>query len=187
MFATNLASIPSGAYNQLTADGFDRRQSAFLAMKGAPIPVGIITDVGYGINGYVSSDTSAPYTGTAVDLVSTAISYDGASAAFPQTHRLNQFKQASKTVIIFDGSEWNPHIYTNRITGGRHGNFNPAKPYDTGNCNLLFLDGHAETAPRSALPTPNSPYGGGTQLQQFVGPLNYTRSSKYLWSVNGQQ
>jgi prepilin-type N-terminal cleavage/methylation domain-containing protein len=186
LIGSNLLSIPTSAINQGTADGFDRRISIFIATKGFPIQTGVIVDVGYGINGFVGPDSSVPYTGGPSDLVSTAISYDAAASTFPPIHHLNQFKQSSQTVLLYDGSEWNPQINVNRISGGRHGNFNPNKPYDTGNCNLLFTDSHAETAPRSALPTPNAPYGGGTLLQQFYGPMNYTRSTKYRWSLDEQ-
>ena len=175
--------------NQNVVDGFDRRQSAFIAMRPTGTTLtGIVVDVGYGINGDVEPDQTTPYTGGAVDLVSTAIAYDGTSTggSYTPAHRLNQFSLASQTVILFDGSEWNPYVYANRISGGRHGNFNPSLPYDTGTCNLLFLDWHAESAPRKMLPTPNAASQAAV-IQQFCGPLQYSRGTKYRWSLDQQQ
>ena len=116
---------------------------------------------------------------------------------------MTQFRNSSQTVLIFDGSEWNPMNNLNRISGGRHGNFNPTKPYDTGSTNLLFMDGHCETAPRSLLPTygpsgmpsggvvyPASlpvPAGVGTNYdQELAGNRSLSRSTKYLWSLDQQ-
>ncbi len=185
---SNINSIPTSVENQNTADGFDRRQSVIVATKGSPIPFGIIVDVGYGINGYVQPDQTPPYTGGAVDLVSTPIAYDltFTAGSYTPTHHLNQFRQSARTVILFDGSEWNPQVYPNRISGGRHGKFDPSRPYDTGTCNLLFLDWHAESAPRNLLPTANAPWGGGNQLEQFTGTLQYSRGPRYLWSLDQQ-
>lgn len=183
MIGTNL-NIP---YNQSAADGFDRRQSVIVAMKGSPIPVGVIVDVGYGINGYVeAAQGAAPYSQNPVDLVSTAIAYDATNSQYPPTHHLNQFPLSSQTVILYDGSEWNPQVYANRISGGRHGIFNPAKPYDSGTCNLLFLDWHAEAAPRNQLPTPNAGPNGATPTQQLCGSLTHSRGTKYRWSLDQQ-
>jgi prepilin-type processing-associated H-X9-DG protein len=172
--------------NQTVVDGFDRRQSAFIAMN--KFGKGIVVDIGYGINGDVEPDQTTPYTGGAVDLVSTAIAYDGTFTgnSYTPAHRLNQFKVPSQTVILFDGSEWNPMVYPNRISGGRHGNFNSSLPFDTGTCNLLFLDWHAESAPRKQLPTPNPTGTVGTVIQQLCGPLNYSRGPKYRWSLDQQ-
>jgi prepilin-type processing-associated H-X9-DG protein len=186
LYGTNLANIPPGALSQTTSDGFDRRQSAFIAMKGSPIPHGIVVDVGYGINSYVQPDTTSQYSQSPVDLVSTAISYDGSLSSFPIIHKLNQFRLASQTVIVFDGAEWNIQNYTNRISGGSHGKFNPSQPYDTGTCNLLFLDWHAESAPRVQLPTPNPGPNGASSIQQLCGPLIYSRGPRYRWSLDQQ-
>jgi prepilin-type N-terminal cleavage/methylation domain-containing protein/prepilin-type processing-associated H-X9-DG protein len=204
---TNLASqMP---YRSLTAsDGFDRRQSVFIAMKGSPILTGILVDVGYGINSFVSQDPNRAAVGVSesyVDVPSTAISYDGARATFPDTHKITQFRNSSQTVLIYDGSEWNTINNLNRISGQRHGKPDPARPYDTGSTNILFVDGHAETAPRSSLPTygpTGTPVIGGvaypasaplpngvttsTWYLQLVGNRSYSRDGKYLWSLDQQ-
>jgi prepilin-type N-terminal cleavage/methylation domain-containing protein/prepilin-type processing-associated H-X9-DG protein len=199
---TNMSTMTAYA-NPTATDGFDRRQSAFVAMKSVNgIPFGIIVDMGYGMNSFVSpfggsggADSSQATVGTnsLYDLPSTAICYDSTENQFPPSHKLNQFRQSSQTVLLYDGTEWNEYNGYFRITGARHGYYNAADPYgvisprNAGTCNLLFLDFHAESAARSSLPMPNGLYGGATNASmQLYGSRANARDSKYLWSTDQQ-
>jgi prepilin-type N-terminal cleavage/methylation domain-containing protein/prepilin-type processing-associated H-X9-DG protein len=171
--------------NPTDTDGFDRRISTFVAQRSNG--TWVVVDYGYGINGLANPVLAMYDTGNVNDLPSVGMAYDSSETQFSPIHKINEFRSAAQTVILFDGTEWNPINYANRISGARHGNWNSNRPYDTGNCNLLFLDWHAETAPRNLLPTPNAPYpnNGSVQLE-FVGNRSYSRSSKYLWSLDQQ-
>ena len=185
---TNISTLTSYV-NTTATDGFDRRQSAFIATKN-PNNFGVIVDFGYGINGCVNTTSSVPQGW--IDARSTAIAYDSTASQYPRCHRLTQFRSSSQTVLIFDGTEWNPMNPGDqfRISGGRHGLFNSAKPYGTGTTNLLFLDFHAESAPRIDLPTAVAPFPPGVTSSnpdlQFWGTLNYSRSPKYRWTTDQQ-
>jgi prepilin-type N-terminal cleavage/methylation domain-containing protein len=190
---------PSGSAVTTTGtgvDGFERRQSGYLSTS----PVGYngtTIECGYGINGCLNrtQDIGTP---PWYDVVSNAVSLSGVSGwtedVFPRIKKMTQFRNSSQAVIIYDGLLSNEMNYGStpngllRISGGRHGNFNPALPYDTGICNVLFLDSHAESVLRKDLPTLNGPFPGGapTADYQFVGSRLQMHNSKYIFSTDQQ-
>jgi prepilin-type N-terminal cleavage/methylation domain-containing protein/prepilin-type processing-associated H-X9-DG protein len=179
------------------ADGFERDESVILADKNSfktPHLHGLITEVGYGLNGLkdpavVSGSIDLNF-GDAVS--NTAVLDNGVVPTWP-VKKMNQFKQPSQTVMVFDGAHWNAMNHNSayacaRVSGGRHGNFDPKRPYDTGTCNLLFMDGHAVGVPRSSLPTKNQPLPGNApnSSYEFCGPRIYMRDPNIIWSVDQQ-
>jgi prepilin-type N-terminal cleavage/methylation domain-containing protein/prepilin-type processing-associated H-X9-DG protein len=150
-----------------------------------------ILDIGYGVNGLTGTDALGGnnYPGAIqLPMQPIAITPSGhvntSSTFVPQykgCRTLSQFSKASQsTVLLFDGSEWNAWVtsgtltgsYVWRVTGSRHGNWqnggpNSAKTYQTGICNVLFLDGHAAAVQRSALPGKSLGLGGGYNYQMI--------------------
>lgn len=151
-------------------DGFDRRISHY-------IKPGMIVDYGYGINGATFRLNGADGVGASsnvYDLPSTSISYHPATKCVP-LRRISSIKGSSEMVILYDGFSWNPHSTPARITGQRHGSVHRgASAFDTGSTNLLFLDGHADTAARIDLPSTSN---------QVIGTTAQMRSWKYRWNV----
>jgi prepilin-type N-terminal cleavage/methylation domain-containing protein/prepilin-type processing-associated H-X9-DG protein len=144
-------------------DGFDRRMSK-------TIQPGLIVDSGYGINGDVY-----PGTPTNDKLALDPGGYDGdqyfnlpcrpISTNYNTvpclSHKYIQFSRSALTVLLYDGTEWNGMIGSEwRISGARHGTFNANPPAGllqngfnvSGTTNLLFMDGHVESADRAACP-----------------------------------
>ena len=78
------------------------------------------------------------------------VNANNALHAFVKT--LGQIPEPAKMVILLDGQEWDLNN-ANNISGARHGGgYDKTRPYDTGLTNVLFMDGHGESALRSALP-----------------------------------
>ena len=152
-------------------DGFDRRISHF-------VQPGLIVDYGYGINGATYSISPSgggvPAGHIFYDLPSTSISIHPNTVCAP-LRQMSSIKGSSEMVILFDGFSWNPHADTRRLTGQRHGKINRgASIWSTGTANLLFLDGHAEPAPRVELPSTTN---------HWVGTSAQRRSPKYRFNV----
>lgn len=118
----------------------------------------------YGING--TSHRAPPaegYTSSSARIAlypSTAIAVDNTP-----THplkKLAKIRRASEMAMIFDGREWNiwasPTIappekaIISRLSGQRHGKWDPKRPDRTGSTNILFYDGHATSVDRASLP-----------------------------------
>jgi prepilin-type N-terminal cleavage/methylation domain-containing protein/prepilin-type processing-associated H-X9-DG protein len=112
---------------------------------------GLVVDYGYGINGatYLAKDK-----------------VPAAQLTVPSTS------------ISFDPIAWNPFNAPTRLSGGRHGKFDFNKPYDTGTSNILFLDGHVDNQPRSALPSNGS---------QFAGTAAQMRTPGIYFSISQMQ
>jgi prepilin-type N-terminal cleavage/methylation domain-containing protein/prepilin-type processing-associated H-X9-DG protein len=153
-------------------DGFDRRQSKFMnPSTTAPL----IADVGYGINGNVYQNATAAGTDPGY-LYSTFSSIDDYPAVAgkpqPPLRKFTTVKHSSSMVAFFDGLEWSPEVIPagapvypvtgsagcSRISGARHGKFDPNNFYTTGRVNLLFLDGHAAAYGRSDCPGQTSEF-----------------------------
>jgi prepilin-type N-terminal cleavage/methylation domain-containing protein/prepilin-type processing-associated H-X9-DG protein len=157
-------NIPNMPQNPTAVDGFERRDSYFLQP-------GLVVDIGYGINAdanTINGSSTAPGA-FYFNVPSLPISYDAPGgpdySSCPQEHKLNQFPAASNTVLLFDGRAWNLTVHPERISGGRHGNYIAGDTQmKTGTVNLLFMDGHAASAPRNQLP--NTDTGG-----YITGPL----------------
>lgn len=165
---TNVAGVVKVAG---ATDGFDRRISHY-------VKPGLIVDYGYGING--STHALLPSAGgvgpdyIGLDVPSTSISYHP-NTKCPQPKKISSIKGTQEMVIIFDGFSWNPFANPRRLTGLRHGRIDPsASVENTGTANLLFLDGHAEAAPRSELPATD---------RHWFGTTDEMRSTKYRFNV----
>jgi prepilin-type N-terminal cleavage/methylation domain-containing protein/prepilin-type processing-associated H-X9-DG protein len=182
------------------ADGFERDGSAVLQPPTASQPKGLIVEVGYGLNGCVdTSGISASYPW--YDAVSNPIYYDNSflpSYTTTIAYRLKkmpQFSDWSETIMVYDGVLANQMNCNStppgllRVSGARHGVFDPSRPYDTGITNVLFMDGHVESISRSRLPTMNTPYPGGATSAdlQFVGNRSQMRDPTLIWSLDQQR
>lgn len=167
-------NVPGQTKIANSADGYDRRVSHL-------VKPGIIVDNGYGINGATHSYIDVPMPsatlGVRYDLPSTSISYHSTTKCHP-LKKMSSIKGSSEMVIIFDGYSWNAFTGPQRLTGARHGKFDPGKQYSSGSTNLLFLDGHADTYARIELPSSND---------HFVGTSAQMRSPKTKWNVKHNQ
>ena len=150
-------------------DGYERRQSYH-------VQPGLIVDYTYGINGSTYKKSEIAGTDPQMMLASSSISNDPAYPCWP-LKKLTQIKNSTDMVLLWDGVAWNPGNNLTRISGGRHGTFNVAKPLDTGITNLLFLDGHAESAQRADLPS---------TAAHITGNRSQMRSQRYVFNLMQQ-
>ena len=172
------------------AFGFNRVISKHLMPASGPAGP-LYVDVGYGICGE-SGSIAAPGT-AAIEaatpgfrVVSTSISFNALNPTtkYPQLKKLTMFK-GGETVLFFDGIGFTPQnsfvagLNSIRMTGSRHGRFDPKRPYDTGITNLGFLDGHAESAQRADLPRV-APASGATD---YVGTRDQMRDNRYVFNI----
>jgi prepilin-type N-terminal cleavage/methylation domain-containing protein/prepilin-type processing-associated H-X9-DG protein len=130
-----------------TTDGVRRAVSAILQPGTNPL----IVDWSYGINGYTYGTGNAAIANL---FPCTAISMTQPSSMVPLKKR-TATKRSSDLVFLFDGKEWNIGnlgFIGSRVSGWRHGGWNPHKPDTTGKANILFMDGHAATFNRQELP-----------------------------------
>ena len=136
-----------------TTDGVRRAVSAIIQ----PFQLGqfpLIVDWAYGINGYTYDTGGAA---TANLFPCTAISMSQPGTMVPLKRR-TATKRSSDLVFLFDGKEWNignNSFIASRLSGWRHGGWDPKKPDTTGKTNILFMDGHAQTFSRNELPGAN--------------------------------
>jgi prepilin-type N-terminal cleavage/methylation domain-containing protein len=131
----------------LQVDGFDRRQSNWMQP-------GLIIDSAYCINGSVN----APATAVPDKFMPTSAIKTGPPPVSNE-RKMSSIPHPSDMIILLDGQEWNPQNGAKRISGARHGKFDPNRPYDTGTTNVLCLDGHAESVPRACLPAQPADWG----------------------------
>jgi prepilin-type N-terminal cleavage/methylation domain-containing protein/prepilin-type processing-associated H-X9-DG protein len=169
---TNITSI-AGKVVTTGTDGFDRRQSNHAKPN-------MVIDFGYAINGSTyPGSTGAPYT----NAITVSIYNDPTKTGGPgpPLRRISSIHRSSETVIVFDGTEWNPWSTISgvdvRITGSRHGKWDPQRPNSTGITNLLFIDGHAESANRADCPDTS------VNINQWLGDRTQMRSPKYIWGL----
>ena len=180
----------AGIGSSVQTDGYDRRSSTVLLPNTlTPTPDltsngaggACILDIGYGVNSLVNSDGYASTNLYSLPMQGFNCAGTANHGFFP-LHKYTDFRRASDTVILFDGTEWNvfnasPYLW--RITGARHGkwiNGGGNSPYTTGTCNVLFVDGHASPVPRQDLP-----WDGTQSINQMTVPGS-ALNSKYLWS-----
>lgn len=161
-FTNSIFVCPSAApvaYQDSVNDG-SRINLSNVLMTSKPT----YTKWSYGING--TSHRAPPaegYTATSARIAlfpSTAISVDS-TPAFP-LKKVVKIRRSSEVAMIFDGREWNiwasPSIVPaknaiiSRLSGQRHGKWDPKRPDRTGITNVLFYDGHAASVDRSSLP-----------------------------------
>jgi prepilin-type N-terminal cleavage/methylation domain-containing protein/prepilin-type processing-associated H-X9-DG protein len=157
-FLFNVAKTQDG-------DGFDRRKSKVLKQTDGVTP--LVVDFAYGINGssFAENFGGAPppfkaFNGVGQNHItirgypSNAVGSDGVNiCAAPK--KLNQITQASRTVLLCDGIDYNFQTtltVANRRISGRHGRIDPNNPIRSGRTNCLLLDGHVQGYPRYDLP-----------------------------------
>jgi prepilin-type N-terminal cleavage/methylation domain-containing protein/prepilin-type processing-associated H-X9-DG protein len=144
-----------------TNDGVRREASSVLQPAGGGQTT-FCVDWSYGINGYTYYDTAQPISNNAKIANLFPCSAISNTVFNPNTplKRRTATKRSSDLVFLFDGKEWNiansdasgkPYIMS-RLSGWRHGGWNPSKPDTTGKTNILFMDGHAQTFARNELP-----------------------------------
>jgi prepilin-type N-terminal cleavage/methylation domain-containing protein/prepilin-type processing-associated H-X9-DG protein len=187
------------------SDGYDRRASSFLIPAGDDPNNGAsgacIVDIGYCINGASSANAATAYASAAqiATLPSQGADF-GSAAAQSQPcakgHKVTDFKLSSTTVMLFDGTEWNPFNGNTgggvstpnlwRISGSRHGQWLSSSAYSSGICNVLFLDGHSESVLRSALPQFNSNTSPGNDATAIAGPLVTQSKGTLCWNTQQQ-
>jgi prepilin-type processing-associated H-X9-DG protein len=162
-----------GFTNYSGLDGFERRLSYHLQP-------GLIVDYSYGINGPTyfppPSTTNANSDLRVFNLPCNSI-YFGKNTGIISgpLRKMSAFKRAAETAYFYDGFAWNAfNDPTARLSGGRHGKYDPRNAGNTGITNILFLDGHVEPVERRELPT---------TLDQFVGTRVQMRSPKYVFNL----
>lgn len=130
-----------------------------------PVSQGYWTYNSYGING-TSYRSNEGYSQAFVDAFpSSSISYNRTATPTYPLKKVSKIRRSAEVAIIFDGKEWNywsspiyagmsvaEDIIISRISGQRHGQWDPKKPDTTGRTNVLFLDGHAASFNRADLP-----------------------------------
>jgi prepilin-type processing-associated H-X9-DG protein len=179
----------------------------------APEPTGngangaCILDIGYGVNSATQSDGQPTETVNGQTITCAGQPMQGITITpnvNPQPHtyfptqKMTNFIYSSNTVLLYDGTEYNPYNATNtahmwRISGARHGNWhstgsttgNNDIAYQSGTCNVLFLDGHAEGVNRADLPSlaaaGTSPVTA-TGVQQIYGPASQMLNNRFYWN-----
>jgi prepilin-type N-terminal cleavage/methylation domain-containing protein/prepilin-type processing-associated H-X9-DG protein len=162
---TPASSMGNYVPNINAADGFDRRVSLIIMPNR-------ILDFGYGINGSVYTVENNATPTSFYTFATQAIAYDGQHS---KLRTVSSIHRASNFVFFFDGSEWNlPNGTANgRISGARHGQFDPTNPYSTGLVNVCFVDGHVAACNREDLPDTTQAEFWGTPSQMRVGAPRY--------------
>jgi prepilin-type N-terminal cleavage/methylation domain-containing protein/prepilin-type processing-associated H-X9-DG protein len=162
-------------------DGFERRYSKLVlpntmnplpepANNGANSKGACIIDIGYGVNG--CTDGLMGFKTDQIPMQAVAIN---SGPKVHPLHNMSRFKKASQTILLYDGSAWNPFNNLWRISGARHGNWKASNPYTTGTVNVLFMDGHAEPVDRADLPA--------TDPNQIKGDRTQIKNNKYYWNA----
>ncbi len=146
-----------------SGDGFERRQSVFLQP-------GLIVDYGYGINGGVWTPAGGPTntnsqgtTANSLLIINIPIAKAVDWSPHPNNtpdRKITEIKDSSETVLMHDGQAWaafngSPGL---RLSGARHGKFDPNNPLGSGVTNCLCLDGHVESVDRIDLPSVGGVY-----------------------------
>jgi len=209
---------PSGD-NGTNADGYDRRYSTVLLPGGSifsttatPDSAGngaygaCIIDLGYGVNSCFFAGV-APTPSYCSSLPMQGVNFGGSSPySFFPVPSITSFPRSSQVVLLFDGTDWNQWYAGSvqnsdgtyplwQISGARHGNWDRSKPYTSGICNVLFLDGHAQGVNRASLPSfgemggSNNVYsyqmiGDKTQLVDTA--VNPGVTNAYIWNAAQQ-
>ncbi|HEX8342491.1 MAG TPA: prepilin-type N-terminal cleavage/methylation domain-containing protein [Tepidisphaeraceae bacterium] len=147
-------------------DEMGRRQTSpsWMGTKADGTPV--IYDFSYGINGTANrgqgGSSAEPYAAThARWAMYPAIAISYGSVAVPFARKITKIKRSAEVALLFDGREWNVwaasgdttgKALASRLSGARHGKWDPQRPDRTGTTNVLFVDGHANAVSRADLP-----------------------------------
>lgn len=176
LVSTNIPGLVS--YGVPAGDGFERRESYFLEP-------GLIVDYGYGINGGVWNRTGFNV-GTPLVLdkpVTVPMFWDAADGKAPGPRKMTQIRRSAEVALMHDGQAWAAWNRADiRLSGARHGKFNPKRPLDSGTTNVLCVDGHVESVDRKALPS--SP--GIAKPNHWLGPRSEMRAGQQLIFGLGQ-
>ena len=166
------------AYGVPAGDGFERRESYFLQP-------GLIVDYGYGINGGVWN-ISGTNVATGVNVekpITVPMFWDSADGKAPGPRKMTQIRRSAEVALIHDGQAWAAWNRADiRLSGARHGKFDPKKPLDSGTTNILCVDGHVEAADRKALPSS----AGVAIPNHWLGPRSQMRAGQTLIFGLGQ-
>jgi len=134
------------------------------------------------------------------------VNLGGSVFSFYPVPSITSFPRSSQVVLLFDGTDWNQWTAGSvqdsdgryplwRVSGARHGNWDRSKPYTTGICNVLFLDGHAQGVNRASLPcfgesngsnNVNSDQMIGDKTQMVDTAVNPGVSNAYIWNAAQQ-
>lgn len=135
------------------------------------------------------SPPGGTYTGAefCFDVPSGAVVNDYVGDPCNPEHKVTDFTRSADTVLLFDGSEWNGMVGAEwRISGARHGSFNANPPANlvrngynvSGTTNILFMDGHVESAARAQCPAFDYEWVG-YRAEMVPG-------TTYIWNVKQQ-
>jgi prepilin-type processing-associated H-X9-DG protein len=173
---------------------------------GAGAPGGAIPTNGSGLASEVNFDAyaSAFHSGGTYlpDFPCNSVFVGSASWQAPLIHKTTDFRQSSNTVLVTDGSAWNFMIArASRVTGQRHGSYNANPPAQwlwsgdqtagyvvnfTGTTNILFLDGHVDGLPRSALPAAMAQFGGYRDEMVNIAGTAQKLDQTIIWNIKQQ-
>ncbi len=145
----------------------------------------------YGINGTSHTRNETAYNANSVRIAqvpSTSISVDS-TPTYP-LKKMTKIRRSSEMAMIFDGREWNiwasPSIsppekaIISRLSGQRHGKWDPKRPDRTGSTNILFYDGHATSVDRAALPNADgTTYAAWEDAANGAAVLNKFRGAMF--------
>lgn len=145
-------------------------------------------DWSYGINGTSNRMGEYPITSPRYQMYPSGSISVGSAVCNP-LKKLSRVRNSSQVALLFDGREWNiwsgagdttSRAIITRISGARHGRWNPRLPDTTGTTNVLFVDGHATAVPRASLP----PTGAAT-FSAFDNTIGDGSEAKYLNQFTG--
>lgn len=128
----------------------------------------VIIDVWYGINMHVNPAKQPN------ESVKTPIIRLQMKNPNDRITKMNEIKDSSRMVFIFDGIFANIHYEADRISA-RHGKGRQRKT------NILFFDGHAETIPTASLPGGLGPNSEGTDM---FSPSKLNGKTDFLWRLD---
>lgn len=172
--------------NTLENNGFVRLFSKHLVPAVGGIPQ-LYVDVGYGICGETADVGTKAATSADQQVVSTSISCNPLNITkYPPLKKITMFK-ASETVLFWDGIGYVPQnsfaFGSIRMTGARHGRFDPKRILETGITNLAFLDGHAESAQRADLPRVPNSGTAAINATDYLGTRAQMRDARYVFNI----
>ncbi len=162
-------------------EGFTRVVSGWMMTntEGASNGAGgaCILYVGYGANGCVNSPSNEE-----LPMQSRPFTTAATTAFHNPVRKVNEFRLPTKTVILLDGTAFNFQLNNQRIFGTRHGKQYSGNQLRSGSTNILFLDGHAESALRQDLPyAATNGSGNGSPVNGITSQMINTT---YVWNVN---
>ena len=186
-----LAQTISSANTNVTADGYFEDASynydANLTIDGGGTAGNhLILQASYGFNGS-STTQSAPNFYAPLQMITN----DPNNQQYNCPRKIFAIPSPARMVFMYDGGSVNPWGTNNatvinyRIMG-RHGirtsSTNPTDIGKSGDTNIAFFDGHAETAHRKDLP--NQPNELLLPLNQALVLMQFNGHTKYIWRMD---